>query len=129
MPNLDDHVVAARHDYAVLGVEFNCGDEVVVRVDLLLLLPEVQVPNADGLVVRAGVEVFTVGVQGQTAHPVVVSHEGMKMLSGLQDEQLNEFIAASGEEEALEIVGDSLCALLFELFQGVHPRLWGKLML
>jgi hypothetical protein len=100
-----------------------------VRVHLLLLLPEVEVPNPDGLVVRGGVEVFAVGVEGEAADPVVVAVEGVQQFSGLAEEQLDEFVPAAGEDEGLEVVGNAVGALLVELLQRVHAQLGRELVL
>lgn len=50
----------------------------LVRVHLLLLLSEAEVPYPYALVVRARVEEFSSGMQGEVADPVVMAREGMQ---------------------------------------------------
>lgn len=58
-----------------------------------------EVPYSDGLVVRGGVEIFIVGVDGETADPVVVAKEGVEVLAGLGQENLDELIPTCCENK------------------------------
>lgn len=87
MPKFDDHIVAGRRHHSVLGVELHRRNEVLMRLNLLLLLPKVQVPHPNALVVRTRVQVLPRHVQRKRTHPVVVPVESVQMLPRLQQEQ------------------------------------------
>ena len=58
-----------------------------------------EVPYSDGFVVRGGVEIFIVGVDGETADPVVVAEEGVEVLAGLGQEDFDELIPPGCENK------------------------------
>jgi hypothetical protein len=100
-----------------------------MRGHRLLLLSEVEVPHLDRLVVGGRVEVLAGGVQGQTAHPVVVAGEGVQQFARLGQEELDQLVPTASEDEALEVPGDTAGSLLAQLLQRSHAHLGGELVL
>ena len=68
-------------------------------------------------------------MHGEAADPVVVSEEGVEVLSGLRQEELDQLVPACREDEGLVVRGHSIGALLGELFQCGHSDLGGEFML
>ena len=55
--------------------------------------------------------------------------ESVQVLPGCQHEQLYELVSTPREQQGLVIIAEALTTLLTQLFECIHSRLAGKLML
>ncbi len=129
MPNLDDHIVSPRADNSVLTIKLHRRHEMLMRLQLLLLLTEIQIPNTNSLIVRWRVQITTSRVQRQTTHPIVMTHETMQMLTRLSQEQFYQLVTTPRQNKRLEIISLTVSALLVQLLQSIHTHLSSKLVL
>jgi hypothetical protein len=76
VPDFDFHIISSGGNDSILAIKPDCGDEVFMGVlNFLFLFSEVQVPDPDGFIVRGRVQILAIGVDGETAYPVVVASE------------------------------------------------------
>lgn len=76
VPDLNFHIISSGGNDSILAIKPDCGDEVFMGVlNFLFLFSEVQVPDPDGFIVRGRVQILAIGVDGETAYPVVVASE------------------------------------------------------
>ena len=74
MPDFHFHVIASGCYHSVLFIEPDGGNKVLMCVlNFLFLFSKVQVPYSNRLVIRGRIQIFAIGMDGQTADPVVVA--------------------------------------------------------
>ncbi len=76
VPDLNFHIIPSGCNDGILAIKPDCRDEVLMCVlNFLFLFSEVQVPDPDGFIIRGRVQILAIGVDGETAYPVVVASE------------------------------------------------------
>ena len=77
MPNFYLYIISRRRYDPILPTKLNSGYEVIMRIiHTFLLFTIIELPYTNRLVIRDRIKVLASGVEGQGAHPIIMTGEG-----------------------------------------------------